>query len=102
MKPENFNRLQEILEKKIQQVQTAELSGTWQQKTIKQETEFLMLIKNLIAENQELSLNQTEKVFDKKFIDSFIRELEWFGLEFNLTMHNEVRLFKKGFTAFNE
>lgn len=54
-----MNRLKELLHEKIQNVQRAELEQRWSAKTIEKETEFLLLVKNLIEENETLKFEQT-------------------------------------------
>lgn len=101
MTPAQTTRINEILQRKIKQVQQAEIEGKWQTKTIEQETEFLILIKALIQENQELSINNTPDINSEKFIDSFVRELDYFDLR-PVFVWNEVRLMRKDFSAYND
>lgn len=54
-----MKRLKELLHQKIERVQLAEQNQTWSIRTIQTETEFLLLVKQLIEENETLKFEQT-------------------------------------------
>lgn len=55
-----MKRLKDLLQKKIDIVQRAELERKWSDKTIQTETEFLLLVKNLIEENESLKFEKLD------------------------------------------
>ncbi len=55
-----MTELKKLLYEKIHQVQRAELEQRWSAKTIQKETEFLILVKQLIQENEALKFEQTQ------------------------------------------
>lgn len=66
-----YNQLKGIFNTKVQAVQAAESQGTWSVKTIQKETEFLYLIKQLLENYEDVSLNRDAKIlaYEKFLID---------------------------------
>lgn len=71
MNPTLYNSLKTIFNQKVQTVQIAEMQKTWSTKTIEKETEFLYLIKQLIENYEDVSLNRDAKIlaYEKFMID---------------------------------
>lgn len=71
MNTQTYNQLKGIFHQKVQAVQTAEMQGTWSVKTVQKETEFLYLIKQLLENYEDVSLNRDAKIlaYEKFLID---------------------------------
>jgi hypothetical protein len=71
MNTDLYNQLKGIFHQKVQAVQFAEMQQSWSKKTIEKETEFLYLIKQLIENYEDLSLNKDAKImaYEKFLID---------------------------------
>ena len=72
------------------------------EKKYKENQAFFKKIAATIEQNRELQLKAMPDIMTDNFIQSFLRELNEYGLRPVFTANNEVRLFKQDFTAFNE